>query len=150
MSHYYFAYGSNMNPQRMASRGMRTERAVAGVLHDWRLLFNKRCATTVGTAYANVAEYRGEVTQGVLYQLTCNSEIARMDPFENWPHRYRREQLPIHVVGGEMIEAWVYIANPDWQQSGLKPQRWYLNHLLSGRPWLSPDYYQWLAATSCF
>ncbi len=150
MTCFYFAYGSNMNPQRMAARGMRMLAAQAAALSDWQLCFNKRCPITDGTAYANIVEVEGATVHGVLYTLQDEAEIRRMDPYENWPERYRREQLQVRVGSAESVSTWVYIANPDWQRDGLLPQRWYLNHLLSGRPWLPHGYYQQLAATPCF
>ena len=149
MSRFYFAYGSNMNPQRMAERGMQTRFTQAAVLRDWQLCFNKRCPITQGTAYANIVPSAGDVVPGVLYELSSVDVIRRMDPFENWPERYRRETLQVQVAGGS-VETWVYIANGEWQQDGLRPQRWYLNHLLSGRPWLPAEHYQMLRSTPCF
>ena len=150
MSRYYFAYGSNMNPQRMAARGMRTRAAHAAQLDGWQLCFNKRCAITAGTAYANIVPAPGSVVPGVLYELVDDDQILRMDPFENWPERYRREQLEVTMAQGGSARSWVYIANPAWQRDGLLPQRWYLNHLLCGRPWLPAPYYQQLVSTPCF
>ena len=149
MSAFYFAYGSNMNPARMANRGMRYLHSQAAQLSGWRLQFNKRAADIPGAAYANIVVDPHSSVSGVLYRLADVAEIGRMDPFENWPERYRREQLEVVTAAQDVQLTWVYIANPHWQQDGLRPQRWYLNHLLSGRPWLPERYYRWLAATDC-
>ena len=149
MSRFYFAYGSNMNPQRMAERGMQTLSAQAASLSGWQLCFNKRCPVTAGTAYANIVPVAAGRVPGVLYELANLLVIERMDPFENWPERYRREKVGVQVSSG-IVETWVYIANPEWQQEGLRPQRWYLNHLLAGRPWLPPEHYETLRSTVCF
>lgn len=147
---YYFAYGSNMNPARMAVRGMRYRQSLRAQLPGWQLAFNKRVHGKEGIAYANIvkADHDGAEVQGVLYQLWDHREIERMDPFEGHPVRYRRERLPVQTDEGER-HTWVYIANIEWQADDLRPERWYLNHLLSGRPWLSADYYRYLLATTC-
>ena len=68
---YYFAYGSNMNPARMAVRGMRYRQSLRAQLPGWQLAFNKRAHGKEGIAYANIvkAEHSGAEVQGVLYQL---------------------------------------------------------------------------------
>ncbi|MBU57737.1 MAG: gamma-glutamylcyclotransferase [Alcanivorax sp.] len=149
MTIYYFAYGSNMNPARMASRGMRYRRSVAGFLEGWTLAFNKRANGRDGRAYANIVEDAGGGVEGVLYELVGAGEIARMDPFEGHPERYRRHAMMVRAGEGP-IDTWVYIANEHWQSDTVLPERWYLNHLLSGRPWLSEKYYRWLLATECW
>lgn len=150
MSTCYFAYGSNMNPRRMADRGMRFVAAEPGCLSGWRLHFNKRARGKTGVAYANIMPVAGHSVEGVLYQLVDRDEIRRMDPFEGYPELYRRQLMDIdRGDGGRVVSAWVYVATPAWQQEGLLPERHYLNHLLAGRPWLSPDYYRALRSCPC-
>ena len=148
MNCFYFAYGSNMNPARMAHRGMRYRRSGAAFLAGWSLAFNKRAHGKSGIAYANILP-GGAGVEGVLYELWDDREITRMDPFEGHPERYRRQCLTVSTEAGP-VATWVYIANDHWQSDSVLPERWYLNHLLSGRPWLSDTYYRWLLATTCW
>ena len=145
---YYFAYGSNMNPGRMAVRGMQYRESMAARLEGWALAFNKRAHGKQGIAYANIVP-TNDVVEGVLYRLRDHREIERMDPYEGHPVRYRRECMPVLTGAGE-VPTWVYIANADWQAENLKPERWYLNHLLSGRPWLTDSYYRRLLQVPVF
>ena len=50
---YYFAYGSNMNPSRMAVRGMQYRDSMAARLEGWALAFNthKSGRDIVGSDY---------------------------------------------------------------------------------------------------
>lgn len=145
---WYFAYGSNMNPARMAARGMQYVESAPAELSGWRLRFNKRAEGRKGVAFANIVEAPGEQVEGVLYRLARPAEIRRMDPYEGYPQRYTR--IPMDVRAGEVFRrAWVYVANTDWQQEGLTPERVYLNHLLAGRPWLSESYFRRLLQTRC-
>lgn len=148
MSSYYFAYGSNMNQERMTQRGLEFHRALPGRVENLKLAFNKRAADAPHRSYANVIYQPGHVVEGVLYELVSPREIVKMDPFEGAPRLYSREIYGIETDEG-MIPSWVYIANKAMITEGLLPARWYLNHLLAGREFLSDDYYQALHQTPC-
>lgn len=145
---FYFAYGSNMNPQRMAQRGLAVEEALRGQLRDMALRFNKRSRLNPEWACANVGYAPGEIVEGVLYRLTDHQQIALMDPFEGAPRYYSRERFPVHTDNG-VIHAWVYIANPGVLDESVLPLRWYLGQLLEGRGFLSPQYVARLEAVLC-
>ncbi len=145
---HYFAYGSNMNSCRVRQRRMKFDEHAAGSLHNYRLVFNKRSVKFPGAASANVVNQKGGVTEGVLYKLQHPEQIEMMDPFEGYPLRYDRMVLPI-VTGEEVVKAWVYIANEAFIADGLRPARWYLEHLLAGRFFLSPGYYEQLTTVEC-
>lgn len=142
---YYFAYGSNMNVARVAARIGETRRALAGVLMDHELRFDK-ASRIPGIAHANVAALSGGRVEGVLFELREAAQIERMDPFEGVPRDYRRQRHAIHTAEGD-IDAWVYIAVPERTQPSLRPAREYLEHLLAGEPFLTPEYHARLADT---
>ncbi|WP_330114159.1 gamma-glutamylcyclotransferase family protein [Pseudomonas sp. JS3066] len=142
---FYFAYGSNMNPARMRSRGLAFSEALAGRLEGYTLCFNKRAHDRPGRSYANIRYQRGGVVEGVLYRLEHEDEIWKMDPFEGTPIFYSRERMPVVTAGG-VQPAWVYVANPSMREDGLWPTRSYLEHLLAGREFLTPAYWEDLAA----
>ena len=141
---YYFAYGSNMNPARVAARIGATRRVLPGVLHDHELRFDK-ASQVAGIAHANVASTPGEQVEGALFELLHPEQIHRMDPFEGYPHEYERHRLPVVTAEGA-IEAWVYIAAPGTTAEALRPAREYLEHLLAGSAFHSRDYHARLAA----
>lgn len=148
MSSYYFAYGSNMNQERMTLRGLEFHRAIAGRIQNLKLAFNKRAADAPHRSYANVIYQPGHVVEGVLYELAGPQEIVKMDPFEGAPRLYSREIYEIETDEG-VIPSWVYIANKAMITEGLLPARWYLNHLLAGQDFLSEGYFQELSRTEC-
>jgi gamma-glutamylcyclotransferase len=148
MVEYYFAYGSNMNPARVRERGMAFASHLPGLLQDYRLAFNKRSVKVPGGASANVVSAPGLQTEGILYRLTVPTQIEMMDPYEGYPVRYDRKVLPVQHNGGT-LNAWVYVANEAYIAEGLKPARWYLNHLLAGAQFLSPEYVQTLKSVTC-
>jgi gamma-glutamylcyclotransferase (GGCT)/AIG2-like uncharacterized protein YtfP len=143
--HFYFAYGSNMNPQRVMQRGMAFDHAQKGVLRDYQLAFNKRSVKHVGAASANVMRVPGSHVEGIMYRLTSMEQIHEMDPFEGYPTRYSRFELPVETMQGRFL-SWVYVANEAYISDGLRPARWYLDHLLAGRDYLSVEYYRALSS----
>ncbi len=148
MSAYYFAYGSNMNANRMIERGLGFERALSGAIDHLALAFNKLAADAPHRSYANVVYAPHQRVEGVLYQLTHSDEIFKMDPFEGAPRLYSREVYSVITEEGP-ISAWVYVANKAMLKEGLMPERWYLEHLLAGKSYLSDDYYHRLTQVAC-
>ncbi len=159
----YFAYGSNMNPDRVRERGINFDHAVAAALEDFALVFDKTSRAHAGLGHANVVPARGEAVEGVLYWLAGTGEIGKMDRFESTPVNYSREVVHVRVdatdippehmsaagSGGTLVTTWTYFANPAVRRAGLLPPRSYLNHLLAGRPFLSERYYDMLASWPC-
>ncbi|MGV0033748.1 MAG: gamma-glutamylcyclotransferase family protein [Candidatus Azotimanducaceae bacterium WSBS_2022_MAG_OTU7] len=146
--HHYFAYGSNMNLDRVRQRKMFFESAESGHLFDYSLRFNMWSVKYPGAVSANVMASKKEVTEGVIYQLVEPVQIEMMDPYEGYPVLYTRTALPIVTEAG-VVDAWVYIANEAHVTEGLAPARWYLNHLLAGREYLSVSYFNSLSQTNC-
>lgn len=147
MTSWYFAYGSNMNPARMRQRQVSFTLLMAGTLNQYKLAFNKRKDN--GRVAANVMAATGEVTEGVLYQLTSPDTLAAtLDHYEGNPIHYKRQILLINTELGRK-QAWVYIAQPAFVIEEAKPTREYLNHLLAGQPYLSAGYVQKLRQVEC-
>jgi gamma-glutamylcyclotransferase (GGCT)/AIG2-like uncharacterized protein YtfP len=145
---YYFAYGSNMNPERMAQRGLDVTDAFTGTLDNMALRFNKRSRHNPTWACANVVWSPGARVEGVVYQLADEHQIFKMDPFEGTPRYYSRDRFAVSTQRG-VIHSWVYVANPANIDDALLPLRWYLEQLMEGKPFLSQEYYEWLSQTVC-
>jgi len=153
MIRLYFAYGSNMNPARIAARGLRVLDAMGARLAGMQLVFDKAAQHRSGTAHANLAHAPSvsAVTrdvEGVLYELAGPDDIRSMDAFEGVPVSYSRDVVVVDVAGTRR-PAWTYFANPAVRRDGLRPAREYLEHLLKGRPYLSEAYFAWLSRTRC-
>ncbi|MGI9326486.1 MAG: gamma-glutamylcyclotransferase family protein [Pseudomonadales bacterium] len=144
----YFAYGSNMNPQRMQQRGLLVLSANGARLPEHALVFDKIGPERIGAGHANIVRMPGAEVQGVFYELGHIEEIFKMDPFERAPINYGRDAVQVWVQGRAQW-AWTYFANPARRRTGLKPTADYLGHLLAGSHFLSTDYCKALRATSC-
>ncbi len=137
----YFAYGSNMNPDRVGERGLNWRAHEAATLSGCALRFNKVAAQHPGQAHANVVVAPEAVVEGVIYHFEDPNEILKMDPFERAGVNYGREGVVVATAGGA-VWAWTYFANPGVMREGLSPSREYLNHLLAGREYLSDAYFE--------
>ena len=76
----YFAYGSNMNPARMAKRCPGAIDLGGAVLRNHRV---------VERLYADIDFEEGADMQGVLYVIT-EEHLRKLDRFEGYPSVYRR------------------------------------------------------------
>lgn len=132
----------------MRQRGLLFSEARAASLDNMRLLFNKRAADAPHRSYANIAYQPGSRVEGVAYRLDTDAEIFKMDPFEGAPRLYSRDVFVLDTAEGPLA-AWVYVANKAMISPNLKPAKWYLQHLLEGRDFLSEAYYQQLCQVEC-
>jgi gamma-glutamylcyclotransferase (GGCT)/AIG2-like uncharacterized protein YtfP len=140
---YYFAYGSNMNPERVRGRGLPFRSARSATLHGYMLTFDKATRTDPGLGHAAIVYAPAARVEGVLYELAHHQAITAMDPFERAPINYTRDVVRVESAVG-VLPAWTYFANPAACVTGLRPPRDYLAHLLAGRDYLSDEYYRWL------
>eukprot|EP01117_Protostelium_nocturnum_P002022 TRINITY_DN12677_c0_g1_i1.p1 TRINITY_DN12677_c0_g1~~TRINITY_DN12677_c0_g1_i1.p1 ORF type:complete len:190 (+),score=52.73 TRINITY_DN12677_c0_g1_i1:35-604(+) len=137
---WYFAYGSNMNPQRMIDRKVPFSARYRAVLNNHQLYFNKTSdfdpKERIG--FANVEAESGKETEGVLYRVLTMQGILNLDVFEGTPTVYRREKVWVRVfnvpgvndsafeelkrsnspdvkVSGDYIKVftWIYITEPE-------------------------------------
>lgn len=148
---WYFAYGSNMNPARLADQRLK-ERAVqmgpriGGRLDGWRLAFNKIARSPEGAAAGNIVEAPGEVVHGTLNQMP-DAGLAVLDIWEGVAAGHYKRQIVavVRADSGETVEAVTYIALKVGE--GLRPTREYLGHLLAGKDLLPAAYWEKLKET---
>lgn len=141
----YFAYGSNMNPNRMEYRGADIYSMRPAVLNGFELVFNKLSSSTPGEGFANIQKKEGSVVEGILYETTLKG-IRNLDHYEKYPREYDRTLFGLSHSGSENIIAFAYIAQPGRIAPYLKPRRNYLNHLLRAEGYLSADYFARLSS----
>jgi cation transport regulator ChaC len=148
---WYFAYGSNMNAQRLFGERLNPEgvargERIAGRLDGWRLAFNKRARLPAGAGAGNIVPAVGEVVHGTLNRLPPKG-FEILDRYEGVAGgHYERRLVPVvRADTGATIEAVTYVALLVSEE--LRPTRDYLGHLLAGRDLLPADYYERLGAT---
>ena len=131
MSHWVFAYGSNMHledlrrwleNQGYSTAGIRT--AEPAVVLDYRLVWNYFSVVRNGAA-ANAEPYEGAELLGVALAVD-DATLAALDIKEGHPKRYRRDSQPVSarlLKSGSRVEAWLYRAQPEHLRSSFVPPR---------------------------
>ncbi|MDP6505295.1 MAG: gamma-glutamylcyclotransferase family protein [Planctomycetota bacterium] len=137
----YFAYGSNLNPRRMKQRGVDFTSRTAALLHDHKLVFDKKAlkaGAPEGAGFANLRPETEVCVEGALYEITEDG-AALLDTWERAPDHYFRADIVVCVSETE-VDCFTYMARKEVTATGLLPSRNYLNHILKGRDVLSSEY----------
>ncbi len=103
----YFAYGSNMNLQQMASRCPGAPALGIARLPKHRVAFVNDAAGFTGGVATVVPDPISDVW-GVLWDIDP-SHLAALDEWEGYPTAYRRD--PLTVLTPDPVQALIYIAN---------------------------------------
>ena len=147
----YFAYGSNCNPAIMEKKRVAFRSRTRAVLRGYRLLFNKKSLREhlpQGIGFANINEYPQGTVEGVLYELV-DEHLRLLDDSERFPDHYDRIEVSVEA-NQNLTTCWAYKAQPDKIADGLVPTRNYLNHILAGQAFLSPQYFDVLRQTRTY
>jgi gamma-glutamylcyclotransferase (GGCT)/AIG2-like uncharacterized protein YtfP len=136
----YFAYGSNMDNEKMTERKINFSSRQLAKLSGYKLVFNKKTALGY-SSYANIVLAENNFVEGILYEFP-DSDILKLDECEGYPNHYFRTQVTVTDKDGNSIKATTYIAQEDKIEEGLLPTREYLNHLLAGKDLLSTSYFE--------
>ncbi len=134
---HYFAYGSNMNPERMLGRIKSAVPIGAARLSGYRLVFNKQ--STDGTAKANIehSSQEDDFVLGCVYQIP-ESDFEKLRSIEIG---YFDAIVEIDKSGARVF-ARTFIAEANSVIIG-SPNREYVGHMLKGAASLNfPEEYQ--------
>jgi gamma-glutamylcyclotransferase len=127
MTERIFAYGSNMCSGRFREYEITPEgEGQPALLEGYRLRFNKKSKKDQ-SGKANVEPHAGSQTWGVLYTIP-KKQLQLLDGGEIG---YSRVRMAVQI-GGEVIDAWVYIASRPDNDPSLKPYSWYKRFLVEG------------------
>ena len=140
----YFAYGSNMNDNRMTERGVNFLSKEKGTLKGYRFIINKKSQKNPNIGFANIIRDDNSEVEGIIYEVS-QEDILKLDKFEGFPRHYRRE---IFIINDK--ECIIYIANDEWTSiNELIATEEYKNHILEGKNFLSEKYYKKLLEIKC-
>ena len=141
----YFAYGSNMDKNRMIERKINFTSRKFAKLENYKLIFNKK-AKDGNFSYANIEISDGAVVEGIIYEFP-DIEISNLDKAEGFPKHYNKVKLVVNDKNNNPVNVVAYIAQLDKIANGLLPTSSYLNHLLAGKDILTSDYFESLLNT---
>jgi gamma-glutamylcyclotransferase (GGCT)/AIG2-like uncharacterized protein YtfP len=99
----YFAYGSNLKLDGMASRCPDSEPVAVATLDGWTLTFR---------GVADIEPRQGARTYGALWRISAR-DLEQLDAYEGYPGLYRRELLPVQATERE-LQAITYVMNDDY------------------------------------
>ena len=143
---YYFAFGSNMNIERLETarlqpEGLRIYEVIGGRLDDYRVCFDKTASKLIAGGVTNIQAAPGEAVFGTL-NLVDPRALEILDLYEQVEDNlYQRIEVRCQRTDGAWVDAIAYQAQPPFDESAL-PCREYLNHLLEGEQYLPEDYFE--------
>jgi len=149
--HWYFAYGSNMQPATFRGRrGIEPVETVPARLDEWQLVVDKPPLIPLGHAMANVVRVAGGAVYGVAYAITTD-DLAHVDLTEGVAiGNYERVAVDVVTLdGGARLAA--HTLTSERRDPGLRPSDRYMSLLIEGAEvhGLPGDYLAWLRDIPC-
>ena len=147
---WYFAYGSNMHPEKRAGRAqLRDLEVIGATLSGWRLAFDMPGVPPAEPSMANLREEAGATVHGVLIR-THGADFAALVASEGGDRFYAIvEVIATRYDDGAAVRAYAFVAQPE-RRRGLErpPSRRYMDLLREGAraAGLAPDYCAYLDA----
>jgi gamma-glutamylcyclotransferase len=124
----YFAYGSNLLPQRLQRRTPSARVVASALLPGHRLHFHKRGEDGSGKCNAYRTDDPQDQVFGIVYTLS-QAERAELDRVEGPGYI----AMPVEVLSaGQAISAFAYIARAETVVPDLLPFDWYRDLVLAG------------------
>lgn len=135
----YFAYGSNLDPDRMRQHCPDHKVVGLAALRDHRLVF-PRTSHDWGGGVASLQLAHSATLWGIVYQLS-DADVAALDTYEGWraagdQHNvYDRETMFVDLTRPDdgsfprRLRALVYVARPS---NPAPPSRRYMDAILKG------------------
>jgi len=113
----YFAYGSNLNVERLKGRCPSAQKIAEGVLRGYKLGFQNNDS---GRIVANIIESQEDSVKGILYHI-ADAERRILDSCEGHPIVYKRIKVNIDIEGAGMIECETYIMEQTYRKEHFVP-----------------------------
>lgn len=148
---WYFAYGSNLNvdrlyEKRLKPRGCWMGRRLAARLDNWELAFNIPSPAWAGAGVGNMAQRDSATVWGTVNEMD-DSGLETLDIYEQVKEgMYKRISVSVFCPALDAtVEAVAYVGVCKLDDS-LVPSRDYLFHFLAGRDVLPAEYVKKLEA----
>ena len=125
---WYFAYGSNVNPEQMKERIGEFKEAVKATLIGFKLVFRGYSPRWNG-APADIEPSRESVVYGVLYRIS-EDQLKELDSYEGFPNFYKHEMVEVLTEAGRKIQAVTYVRTR--KEPCSKPSKRYVETIIRG------------------
>ncbi|KAI8518508.1 hypothetical protein Bbelb_045250 [Branchiostoma belcheri] len=148
---FYFAYGADMNPDRMATYlGSEIEERRWGLLYGFDILFNKKGFDRAAGSFPNIEFNPLRSVEGCVYVMT-QDQLSVLDSHMGYPQHYAKAVLPVWVsncadptalgVAQYCVPAVMYIAQDEWTEETVTTDCSYsVGQCLQGGDLLTPGY----------
>ncbi len=146
---YYFAYGSNMHPQRMKARVSSAVKVGIARLAQYSLCFHKRgWKDGSGKCNAYFTGNPGDKVIGVVYKILA-SEKEKLDTHEGVGNGYEIRTVDVCSESGTNA-AFTYVASSSHIDDSLPPYSWYKEYVVHGARYngLPESYIETITETS--
>ncbi|MBK8088825.1 MAG: gamma-glutamylcyclotransferase [Chitinophagaceae bacterium] len=145
-----FAYGSNMNINRLAQRVPSATKVTNVFLPGYKLVCNK--VSKDGSVKANIlnSDIPGDIVWGVLFKID-SKEKSLLDKAEGLGKGYNEDCLTFYDESNSQYVAQVYIADTNSINNNLVPYDWYKEFIVTGaiQNQLPADYILLLQSIIC-
>lgn len=121
----YFAYGSNLHPERLARRVPSSRILATAILEGWSLHFHKRGEDGSGKCDVVRTTAPGDHVHGAVYHMDAR-EREDLDAAEGPGYEARQLRLDGHGL------VFLYVALPTHIDGRLRPFSWYKSLVLHG------------------
>ena len=130
----YFAYGSNLDEDRIKKRCPSAQKISEGELKGYKLGFQNNNRSKI---VANIIESPGDSVKGIIYRIPEEEDWRTLDHCEGHPHVYKRQIVNIiDKLNGREIECITYIMGQSYGDGEKRkygiPEIGYLRHILKG------------------
>jgi len=139
----YFAYGSNLCPQRLKKRTPSARFVSEAKLNGHQLRFHKISrqdgSSKCDAFYTGNA---GDVVWGAVYEID-DSDVPALDAAEDKGVSYEKVQLEAQLLNSDAVETvYVYVAREQMIKQGVQPYEWYKRYVLIGAKYYNfPEQY---------
>ena len=136
-----FAYGSNMNVNRLKQRVPSAIKVCNASLKGYKFSFNKRSNDGSGKGNIQRANIDEDIVVGVVFEIN-EAEKPALDAVEGLGNGYNQTVIDLWDENGETFLAQVYIADDNAIDNALSPYDWYKAFVVTGAEQnnLPPDY----------
>lgn len=126
-----FAYGSNMNINRLKERVPSAAKVCNASLDGYSFAFNKK--STDGSVKGNIEQTNNanDKVWGVVFEID-EKEKNKLDDAEGLGNGYNETMIDVLGTEGQLIKAQVYIADSVAIDNNLHPYDWYKEYVVSG------------------
>jgi gamma-glutamylcyclotransferase (GGCT)/AIG2-like uncharacterized protein YtfP len=126
----YFAYGSNMSPERLKCRTKSAKMVCMAWLPGYKLAFHKVSDDKSAKADCFETENPDDLIYGGIFEILKSQEAA-LDLAEGYPKGYGKRSVDVHTEAG-LTTVSTYIAKVISRDNDILPYDWYMQHVLIG------------------